>query len=137
MQYVSKSLNQTKEIAQKISQKLNKGDIVTLEGDLGAGKTTFVKFLCESLGVNENVSSPTFAIVNEYEGKFKIYHADLYRLESLEEVENTGFLEIIKNLDGICLIEWPQVIESYLPKKVIRMVIKNTKEGKEFFVEGL
>lgn len=137
MQYISKSLNDTKEFAQIFSKKLKKGNIVTLEGDLGAGKTTFVKFLCESLGVNDNVSSPTFAIVNEYDGKFKIYHADLYRLESLDEVENTGFLEILKNLDGVCFIEWPQIIEDYLPKNVIRMVIKNTQAGKEFLVEGL
>ena len=137
MKFVSNSLEDTKKFACTLAKKLKVGDVVTLEGDLGAGKTTFTKFLAHELGVKDLVSSPTFTIINEYEGDVKIYHMDLYRVENLDEALNTGFLDCLSSKDGICLIEWPQVVKSVLSKKCIKVVITKTKSGREFFVEGL
>lgn len=137
MKFLSKSINDTKVFATQFAKKLKIGDVVTLKGDLGAGKTTFVQFLSKALGVKDNVTSPTFTIINEYDGKFKIYHMDLYRLESQDEAMQTGFLDYVNRKDGICLIEWPQVASGLLPKSLIEITIANKGNSREFIVEGL
>lgn len=137
MQFVAKNLAQTDQFAKSLVSKIKKGTIVTFTGDLGAGKTTFIKSLCHYLGVKEQVVSPSFTIINVYDGKCPIYHMDLYRLESFDEALNTGCVDIINNLDGICFIEWPQVIQSVLPKGSISVNIKIVNNNREFIVEGL
>lgn len=137
MQFVAKNLAQTDQFAKSLASKIKKGTIVTFTGDLGAGKTTFIKSLCHYLGVKEQVVSPSFTIINVYDGKCPIYHMDLYRLESFDEALNTGCVDIINNLDGICFIEWPQVIQSVLPKGSISVNIKIVNNNREFIVEGL
>ena len=93
------------------------------EGDMGAGKTTFIKSLCRALGINEVVSSPTFSIVNEYHAQHKvIYHFDFYRIKSIQEAYDIGYEEYFYS-GNICLIEWPEKIAELLPEEYIKVSI--------------
>lgn len=107
--YISKSIEDTYKIANEFAKTLIQGDIVLLVGDLGAGKTAFVKGIVKSFGgEQEGVTSPTFTIVNAYDlENFSIFHFDLYRLENPEELYNIGFEEYFYG-NGICFIEWPE-----------------------------
>jgi tRNA threonylcarbamoyladenosine biosynthesis protein TsaE len=97
--------------------------IFIFEGEMGAGKTTFIKVLCEELGVNETVSSPTFSIVNEYEGSSGIiYHFDFYRIKNLQEAYDIGYEEYFYS-GNKCLIEWPERIAELLPDQYIKVSI--------------
>jgi tRNA threonylcarbamoyladenosine biosynthesis protein TsaE len=97
--------------------RLKTGDVVALIGELGAGKTRFIKGICSALGVVERVSSPSFTIVNEYLSNVgKIFHFDFYRISSISEVVNIGFDDYIYN-EGICLIEWGDRVKEILPTK--------------------
>ncbi|MDE3058609.1 MAG: tRNA (adenosine(37)-N6)-threonylcarbamoyltransferase complex ATPase subunit type 1 TsaE [Bacteroidota bacterium] len=101
--------------AEHFSRRLLDGDVVALRGDLGSGKTQFAKGVCRGLGIREHVTSPTFTIVNEYNGgKFPVYHFDFYRLRSLNELNEIGYDEYI-NDEGVCLLEWADMIEEKLP----------------------
>jgi len=97
---------------------LKKGDVVCLEGDIGVGKTVFVKGMAASLDVKEYVTSPTFTIVNEYNGKFPVYHFDVYRISDLEEMSEIGFEEYIYG-DGVTIVEWADLIREILPGECI------------------
>ena len=109
-------------MAKKFSQKLNRGDVVFLYGEIGVGKTTFVRYLINNLQIKNNlklteVTSPTFNIVNEYEvGKFTIKHYDFFRLSSIQEIKNIGLLE--DNDKSLTLIEWPEKIENLFKNKI-------------------
>lgn len=99
--------------------------IITLEGDLGAGKTTLTQAICEGLGVVDDVTSPTFALVHEYRGaNGPVYHLDLYRLRDERDLQNIGFDEIISGA-GIVVIEWPDRAGSQLPKEALRIVLQH------------
>lgn len=110
-------------IAKEFAEKLKPGRVLGLKGNLGTGKTQFVKGICEHFKVKEVVNSPTFIIVNEYEGtngdkkQFKIYHFDLYRLNSASELSVIGFDEYL-NKDSLVLIEWPELAEKNLNRKI-------------------
>ncbi|PRO66368.1 tRNA (adenosine(37)-N6)-threonylcarbamoyltransferase complex ATPase subunit type 1 TsaE [Alkalicoccus urumqiensis] len=96
------------------------GDVLTLSGDLGAGKTTFTKYLAEGLGVTKNVNSPTFTIMKEYEGRLPFFHMDAYRLEdSMEEIGLEEYLEA----GGVVLIEWPEKIDDQLPDTRLHLTL--------------
>ena len=97
-------------------------------GSMGAGKTTFIKAICEELGVEDVVTSPTFAIVNEYEGECPIYHFDFYRIKKLEEVYDMGYEDYFYG-DGLCFIEWPEMMEELLPEGTIKVQIKENTDG--------
>lgn len=105
--------------------------IITLTGDLGAGKTTLSQMICEKLGVKESVTSPTYTLVNEYQGlSKKIYHFDLYRLNHAEELEGIGFIEYLDS-GNICLIEWPQIANDYLRyNNILNVVIRKEDESR-------
>lgn len=105
---------ETKKVATKIAAFVSPGDVITLEGDLGAGKTTFTQGLAGGLGVKRNVTSPTFTIIKEYQGRIPLYHMDVYRLEDSDE--DIGFDEYFYGT-GITIIEWAQFIEGFLPEK--------------------
>lgn len=124
MQYVSKSENETKEIAKKYASTLKKGDVVILSGDLGAGKTAFTKGVAEYFNL-DGVTSPTYAYLNVY-GDF-IYHYDCYRLSSGEEACLMGLTDYF-NGDNICIIEWAENIKDVLPKEVKEVIIEKTGE---------
>ncbi len=114
---VTHNEQETIAFAEKLVKVFTKGTIITLTGDLGAGKTHFVKGLALGLGAKELVSSPTFTILNIYEsGKFPIYHFDMYRLSSCEEAEELGFNEYFdpKTLDGLTVVEWPENVQGLI-----------------------
>ncbi|SDJ78207.1 tRNA (adenosine(37)-N6)-threonylcarbamoyltransferase complex ATPase subunit type 1 TsaE [Salimicrobium halophilum] len=126
MQVRSMSPAATAEIAALLARKLKAGDVLTLEGDLGAGKTTFTKALGKALGVTRTINSPTFTIIKEYEGNLPFYHMDAYRLEDTEE--DLGFEEYFDG-SGVTVVEWASYIETYLPGK--RLDIEIAYEGEE------
>lgn len=111
------SEKETYELGEMLGKSAKQGDVFTLEGDLGVGKTVFTKGLAKGLGVKEDVSSPTFTIVQEYEdGRLSFYHFDVYRIGDIEEMDEIGYEDYIYG-DGVCLIEWANLIEEILPKK--------------------
>jgi tRNA threonylcarbamoyladenosine biosynthesis protein TsaE len=115
--YTSVSENNTTKIAQDLGRHLVPGDLIAFYGDLGTGKTFFIKSLCQQLGVSNEVTSPTFTIINEYHSKedFFIYHFDFYRIENDSELLNLGLDDFFYN-QNICLIEWADKIEKHLPQ---------------------
>lgn len=108
--------NSTKEIAKIFSSVICKGDIIALNGMLGSGKTTFVKYVCENFKIY-NVSSPSFAIVNEYLGSYKIYHFDFYRIKNMVELYDIGFEDYLNDDSSIIFIEWADLFDDILPKR--------------------
>ncbi|QKY71223.1 tRNA (adenosine(37)-N6)-threonylcarbamoyltransferase complex ATPase subunit type 1 TsaE [Lentibacillus sp. CBA3610] len=114
------SETETVRIAESLALLLKPGDVVTLEGDLGAGKTTFTKGLANGLGIKRTVNSPTFTIIKEYHGEMPLYHMDVYRLEDSDE--DIGFEEYFGG-DGICVIEWAHFIQDYLPAEYLNIKI--------------
>lgn len=116
---------ETRQVAAQLAVLLKPGDVVTLEGELGAGKTTFTKGLANGLGVKRHVSSPTFTIIKEYQGELPLYHMDVYRLENSEE--DIGFDEYF-NGDGICVVEWAQFINEFLPEERLEIEIQYAGE---------
>lgn len=126
-----KSLEQTQRIADDFSKFLFPGNIVLLNGNLGTGKTTFIKFICKNFNIN-NVNSPTFSIVNEYEGSRKVYHIDFYRLKSVNELYDIGFDEYLHN-DAILFIEWAELFPDALPHKHFEVKIKLKEDDVRIF----
>ena len=104
---------------------LRAGDVVLLDGDMGAGKTVFSKGVAKGLGIEEEVTSPTYAYMNDYDGR--LFHYDCYRIESVEQAENLGLADYF-DMGGICLIEWSQNIAPLLPKRVKRVCIRKRSE---------
>jgi len=106
MEYLVNSVEETYEVAHKIADSLKGGEIILLNGDLGAGKTTFTKGLAKALGVKDTVTSPTFTFMKEYnEGRIPLYHFDMYRVESEEELYELGLNDYLY-MQGVCVIEW-------------------------------
>jgi tRNA threonylcarbamoyladenosine biosynthesis protein TsaE len=124
--YVSKSVAETLAFAEKFSECLRPGDVVAFCGDLGAGKTLFVKGLAKGLGLvdADEVKSPTFAIMHIYEAKYPLYHYDLYRLETNEELEAIGLDEFLDDPKAICCIEWSERANAFLPQPAYRVQIE-------------
>lgn len=117
---ISNSENETKLIGKKFAERLKKGDVVVLTGDLGSGKTKFTEGVLQYFELEDEISSPTFTIVNEYENKNgTIYHFDVYRLEDEDEFYAIGGEEYFQK--GICLIEWGEMIKNALPNKYIHV----------------
>jgi len=118
--FVSHNENETKKIASLLASKLQRGDIVVLSGDLGSGKTKFTEGFLSYWGLENEISSPTFTIVNEHnKDNTNIYHFDVYRLNDLDEFYAIGGTEYFQN--GICIIEWGELIEDILPQNYIKI----------------
>lgn len=113
-EYTSSSERETTQIAKDFADILQIGDVVALKGELGSGKTFFVKKVVEELGFDGYVSSPTFTILNIYEASTYLYHFDFYRLKNVEEIEKIGFFDLLME-EGIFFIEWPEKVEKLLP----------------------
>ena len=124
--FISESVEQTQEFAKEYAKSLKAGDVVLLDGDMGAGKTAFAKGVALGLGIEEEVTSPTYAYMNDYDGR--LFHYDCYRIESVEQAENLGLADYF-DMGGICLIEWSQNIAPLLPKKTKRVTIKKISEN--------
>lgn len=127
----SASVDETMELGRKLGKSLPKGTVICLTGDLGTGKTHFAKGLAEGLGIKENITSPTFTIVNEYHtGRMPLFHFDVYRVNDPDEVLQVGFEEYVYG-EGATLIEWADLIESILPDDFIQVKIEKTTEEME------
>ena len=125
---LSQSEKETIRLGEKLAKSLKPGDIVCLQGDLGSGKTTFVKGLAKGLKASpKKVNSPTFVLLNIYKAKWPIYHFDLYRLEKAEEIASTGYDEFFYK-DGIAVVEWAEKLGELFPKKHI--LVQFVHEGK-------
>ena len=112
------NLDETNEFGIRLGKALRKGDILCLNGDLGAGKTTLTKSIGKGLGVEEYITSPTFALINQYSGRIPVYHFDVYRLEAADELYDLGFDEYFYG-NGVCIIEWADKIERMIPQEKI------------------
>ena len=131
---------ETFELGKKIGQQAKPGQVYTLVGDLGVGKTVFTQGVAEGLEITEPISSPTFTIIQVYEeGRMPFYHFDVYRIGDIEEMEEIGYDDYFFG-EGICLIEWANLIEEILPKKIIEITIeKDLEKGfdyRKITVEG-
>lgn len=132
MVYESFDAKQTEELGRQIAKTAKAGSIFCLSGDLGVGKTVFTKGFAASLGVTDYITSPTFTIVNEYDGDFKFYHFDVYRITDPDELFDIGFEEYIYG-DGVCLIEWAEIIKEDLPDSCIWIKIeKDLEKGLDY-----
>lgn len=132
MKFIVKNIDETKELANDFALNLKGGEVVLLNGDLGAGKTTFTQFVFKALGVKEVVNSPTFAILKTYQGKFKLHHFDTYRI-TYEEAIEAGFDEIFDEGDSVIFVEWSENIAPLLPDKTIEINIKYINENEREF----
>lgn len=106
-----------------------KGDILALQGTLAAGKTTITKGIARGLGIDENVTSPTFTLISEYRGRLPLYHMDVYRLDSTEDFINLGVEELLYG-DGVCVIEWSEKVMAELPASSIIILLETETDGK-------
>lgn len=127
------NLEKMKEFAIKLAQCLKKGDVVRLDGDLGAGKTTLVTFIADYFNI-KNVTSPTFSIVNIYNGDVDIYHLDLYRFEDEDEILDIDFENYFYPEDAITFIEWAEKSESYLPNEMINIKIDKLDDKRKITI---
>lgn len=114
----SGSVEETARLATRLEPFLERGDVIALIGELGAGKTTFTQRLAQALGVKEQVNSPTFTLIKEYQGRLPLYHMDLYRLEDIGEAEALGLDDYFYG-DGVCVIEWPDRLGALLPEDAL------------------
>ena len=123
-------LEHIREAARQFIEAMGDQHVFAFYGHMGAGKTTFIKAVCEELGVDDVVTSPTFAIVNEYTaaGGTPIYHFDFYRIKKLEEVYDMGYEDYFYG-DGLCFIEWPEMMEELLPDGAIKVQITENPDG--------
>lgn len=131
--YETYSPEETHALGKSIGERANPGEVYTLMGDLGVGKTVFTQGIAEGLGIMEPVCSPTFTIVQIYEeGRLPFYHFDVYRIGDVEEMDEIGYEDYVMG-EGVCLIEWANLIEEILPQKRTEIVIeKDLDQGFEF-----
>ena len=129
MEIKIQDLEHINEAAQAFVNQIGNHTVFAFYGKMGAGKTTFIKAVCEDLGVNDVITSPTFAIVNEYTANDGvIYHFDFYRIKKLEEVYDMGFEDYFYS-GSLCLIEWPELIEEVLPEDAVKVAISENADG--------
>ena len=124
MEYHSKSVEQTQQLGCRLAAQLAAGDVVAFTGDLGAGKTAFTQGIARGLGITERVTSPTFTIVNEYDGgRLPLFHFDMYRLGSSEELFDIGWEDYLAR-GGVCVVEWSEIVDDALDSHCIRVDIR-------------
>ena len=131
MEIKIQSLDQIHEAARQFIAEMGDNTVFALYGIMGAGKTTFIKAVCEELGVSDVITSPTFAIVNEYRSDTAgelIYHFDFYRIKKLEEVYDMGYEDYFYS-GALCFIEWPELVEELLPGNTIKVTIEEIENG--------
>lgn len=131
MKFRADSAEETVALGERLGALLHPGDIIALEGNLAAGKTTLTKGIARALGVEETITSPTFCLVSEYAGKLPLYHFDVYRLQGADDFFDVGADEMLYG-NGVCVIEWSEKIMEALPERTIRIKIESeTREGSE------
>ncbi|MGI6231825.1 MAG: tRNA (adenosine(37)-N6)-threonylcarbamoyltransferase complex ATPase subunit type 1 TsaE [Prevotella sp.] len=136
MQIKIDSLDNIRAAARKFIENMGEGNVFAFYGKMGAGKTTFIKAICEELGVEDVITSPTFAIVNEYRSATTnelIYHFDFYRIKKLEEVYDMGYEDYFYS-GALCFLEWPELIEEILPGDCTKVTITEQPDGSRVVV---
>ena len=134
---ITNSAQETEQLGERLAKQLNGAETIALFGGLGMGKTACTRGLCRGLGTGEVVSSPTFALVNEYTGRCPVYHFDMYRVTSWDDLYSTGFFDYEGN--GVLVIEWSENIEGALPDDCVRITISRGENDNQriFEIEGL
>ena len=127
LKVVTRSPEETRILGASLAPTLLPGDVLSLSGDLGAGKTVFVQGLATALGVTDRVTSPTFTIVHEYDGRYPIMHLDVYRLDSFQEIIDLGFEEYF-DPRAVVLIEWGEAVEQLLPRRHLRIELRRSED---------
>lgn len=126
---LSKSTDQTIQLGEQLAKHLRKGDILCLEGELGSGKTTLIKGIAKGLKIaSEKVTSPTFVLMNAYEGRLPLYHFDLYRLEEIHEISSIGYEDFLYG-HGVAVIEWAERLGKLAPKEYLRVELRHKGEN--------
>lgn len=131
MEIKIESLDHIQEAARRFIAEMGDNSVFAFYGKMGAGKTTFIKALCEELGVEDVVTSPTFAVINEYRSEIAgelIYHFDFYRIKKLEEVYDMGYEDYFYS-GALCFIEWPELVEELLPGNAVKVTIEEQEDG--------
>ncbi len=137
MKYISHSVEETEQIAMNLASKLKGDEVIAFFGGLGMGKTAFTRGVCKGLGFNDGVQSPTFSLVNQYDAKYTVYHFDMYRINTYDDLYSTGFFDYIDT--GVLIIEWSENIENALPDEYIRIEISHGDSENERIIniEGI
>lgn len=136
MKIIANNLKDTEKLGKIIAKCLEKGTVICLDGELGAGKTSLTQFIAEEFGVKEYIVSPTFTIIKEYEGKLPFYHMDVYRIGSEDDMYELGFDEYIYS-EGVTIIEWADLIRGILPQERINIkIIRIDDRKREISIEG-
>ena len=135
--YITNSAEQTAQLGERLAAKLKGTEVIALFGGLGMGKTAFTRGLARGMGADDIVSSPTFALVNEYRGRVPVYHFDMYRVASWDDLYSTGFFDYLEN--GVLVIEWSENIEGALPENALRITISRGENDNQriFDIEGV
>lgn len=138
MTYIINTLEEINEVAIKFLPELNENKIICFDGEMGAGKTTFIKALCKAMGIEDNINSPTFSIVNEYEtlNKKIVYHFDCYRINKIEDALNIGIDEYLES-GNYCFIEWAENIAPLLPDRYLNVSIKVNIDNSRILVSKI
>ena len=137
MQLSLNNLSDIDIVAQRFVDKMDQNNVFAFYGEMGAGKTTFIKAICKALGVEETITSPTFAIVNEYtkDDGDPIFHFDFYRIKNIEEAYDFGYEDYFYS-GHLCFIEWPQLVEPLLPESVVKVqIVVEDNEQRSIIVE--
>jgi len=137
-QFQTSSPEETELLGQKIGARLKGGEVLALFGGMGAGKTVLTRGIARGLGVAEGVSSPTFALVHEYDGRLKIYHFDMFRVESWDDLYSTGFFDFLDS-GAVLIVEWSENIENALPESAVRIRLApgRTERERVISIEGM
>ena len=139
MTYVTNSPAETEALGQRLAERLQPGDVIAYTGDLGAGKTAFTRGLARGLGITERITSPTFTIVNEYQGgRLPLFHFDMYRLGSSDELYDIGWEDYLTR-GGVCAVEWSEIVADALEEDCIRVDIRQveTENQRKITIEGV
>ena len=135
--FITNSAEETEQLGERIASKLKGTDVIALFGGVGMGKTALTRGLARGLGADDVVSSPTFALVNEYSGRVPVYHFDMYRVTSWDDLYSTGFFDYLDT--GVLIIEWSENIEGALPENALRITISRGENDNQriFDIEGV
>ncbi|NMB09455.1 MAG: tRNA (adenosine(37)-N6)-threonylcarbamoyltransferase complex ATPase subunit type 1 TsaE [Tissierellia bacterium] len=132
-EYISENLNDTEKFGESLAKSLKNGDVISLIGDMGAGKTTLVQTIGKKIGVEDYITSPTFSLVNTFYGDVELNHLDLYRMEDSREIESIDIDNYVYP-NGISIIEWAERAQEYMPRNLIQIYIDKLGENKRKFI---
>lgn len=133
MKYISHSVEETEQLAINLAEKLKGNEVIAFFGGLGMGKTAFTRGICKGLEFNDGVQSPTFSLVNQYDAKYTVYHFDMYRINTYDDLYSTGFFDYLDT--GVLIIEWSENIENALPDDYIRIEISQGESENQRIID--